>query len=188
MSVRLFAGLPLDAGTRATLAELTADVRRSDWPVRWVAPEAWHLTVKFYGEREEAEVAPIGTGLAEAAQGTPPLDLQFTALGANAPGRRARVLWLEVAAPAPLELLHHRVELVGQALGIEAEGRPFRPHLTIGRVRNGAVLPPGAGERLAATAVDVTFLADRLVLFESTLGPGGPRYSERAAFPLELAA
>lgn len=188
MSVRLFAGLPLDTGTRATLVELTAGVRRADWPVRWLAPEAWHLTVKFYGEREEAEVAPIGAGLAGAVQGTPPLDLQFTALGANAPGRRARVLWLDVAAPAALELLHHRVELAGQALGIEAEGRPFRPHLTIGRVRNGAVLPPDAGERLTATTVDVAFLAERLVLFESTLGPGGPRYTERAAFPLEQAA
>jgi 2'-5' RNA ligase len=188
MSVRLFAGLPLDAGTRATLTRLTADVRRSGWPVRWVAPEAWHLTVKFYGEREEAEVAPIGAGLADAVQGTPPLDLQFTALGANAAGRRARVLWLDVEAPAALELLHHRVELAGQALGIEAEGRPFRPHLTIGRVRNGAVLPPGAGEQLTVATVDVAFLADRLVLFESTLGPGGPRYTERATFPLEQAA
>ncbi len=188
MSVRLFAGLPLDAAARATLADVTADVRRSDWPVRWVAPEAWHLTVKFYGEREEADVAPIGAALAEAAQGTPPLDLQFTALGANAAGRRARVLWVDVEAPAALELLHHRVELAGQALGIEAEGRPFRPHLTIGRVRNGALLPPGAGERLAATAVDVGFLADRLVLFQGTLGPGGPRYGERAAFSLEVAA
>src|SRR5690606_11367609 len=100
MSVRLFAGLPLDTGTRATLANLTADVRRTEWPVRWVAPEAWHLTVKFYGEREEAEVGTIGAGLAGAVQGTPPLDLQFTALGANAPGRRARVLWLQVEAPA----------------------------------------------------------------------------------------
>ncbi len=188
MSVRLFAGLPLDTATRSTLAERTAGVRRTDWPVRWVAPEAWHLTVKFYGEREEAEVTPIGAGLAEAVQGTPPLDLQFTALGTNAPGRRARVLWLDVESPAALELLHHRVELAGRALGIEAEGRPFRPHLTIGRVRNGAVLPPGAGERLAATTVDVAFLADRLVLFESRLGPGGPRYTERAAFPLEQAA
>ncbi len=188
MSARLFAGLPLDAGTRATLTQLTADVRSSGWPVRWVAPEAWHLTVKFYGEREEAEVAPIGAALAEAVQGTPPLDLQFTALGVNAPGRRARVLWLEVEAPPALELLHHRVELAGQALGVEAEGRPFRPHLTIGRVRNGAVLPPDAGARLTATTVDVAFLADRLVLFESRLGPGGPRYAERAAFRLEQAA
>lgn len=188
MTVRLFAGLPLDAGTRATLEALTAGVRGADWPVKWMAPEAWHLTVKFYGEREEADVARISAGLAEAVQGTPPLDLQFTALGANAPGRRARVLWVDVVAPAALELLHHRVERAGEALGIEAEGRPFRPHLTIGRVRNGAVLPPGAGEGLAAVAVDVAFLAHRLVLFESRLGPGGPRYSERAAFPLEQAA
>lgn len=188
MTVRLFAGVPLDAGTRATLEALTADVRAADWPVRWVAPEAWHLTVKFYGEREEADVGPIGAGLAEAARGTPPLDLQFRALGSNAPGRRARVLWVEVEAPPALELLHHRIERAGQVLGIEAEGRPFRPHLTIGRVRNGASLPPGAGERLAATAVDVAFLADRLVLFESRPGPGGSRYTERAAIPLDLAA
>lgn len=188
MTVRLFAGLPVDEATRAALADLTAALRRGDWPVRWVTPEAWHLTLKFYGERAEAEVAPIGAGLAEAVAGTPALDLHLTVLGANAPGRRARVLWVDLAAPAALELLHHRVELAAIALGIEPEGRPFRPHLTLGRVRHGATLPPGAGERLAELAVDLPFLADRLVLFESVLGPGGPRYAERAAFPLALAA
>lgn len=188
MSVRLFAGLPLDETARARLGERTAALRGGDWPVRWAAPESWHLTVKFYGEREEADVAVIGAGLAEAARGTPLLDLNLTVLGANAPGRRARVVWVEVEAPAALELLHHRVERAGEALGIAPEGRPFRPHLTIGRVRSGASLPPGAGARLAATAVNLPFLVERLVLFESRTGPDGSRYTPRATIPLDRAA
>jgi 2'-5' RNA ligase len=178
----------MDEETRSALARLTAPLRGNEWPVRWVAPELWHLTVKFYGQREDGEVAGIEAGLAEAARGTPALDLHLASLGANAPERRARVLWVDVEAPPALELLHDRVERAGRAAGIEPEGRPFRPHLTLGRVRDGATLPAGAAEHLAEIEVGLPFLADRLVLFESVLGPGGPRYAARAAFPLASAA
>lgn len=188
MTLRLFAGLPLDGATRAELAQRTAPLREGAWPVRWVRPESWHLTVKFYGERDASEAEAISAGLAEAARGTPALDLHLAGLGTNAPGRRARVIWVEVEAPPALELLHHRVERAGQAAGIDAEGRPFRPHLTLGRLRDGARLPDEAGARLAGLRVELGFLADRLVLFESVPGPGGPRYDEYRAVPLGAAA
>ncbi|HJS48397.1 MAG TPA: 2'-5' RNA ligase family protein, partial [Gemmatimonadales bacterium] len=92
MTLRLFAGLPLDGATRGELGRRTAPLREGDWRVRWVRPESWHLTVKFYGERDASEVDAIGAGLAEAARGTPALDLHLAALGTNAPGRRARVV------------------------------------------------------------------------------------------------
>lgn len=186
--MRLFAGIPLDLDTRALLAGRLEGLRGAGWPIRWVSPAAWHLTVRFYGERDAADVARIGSGLAEALRGTPALDLHLTTIGTNAMGPRARVLWVEVEAPAGLELLHDRVERSGAALGIEPEGRPYRPHLTIGRVRDGAALPPDAGPRLAGVTVDLPFLADRLVLFESVPGRGGPTYTARATFPLERAA
>lgn len=186
--MRLFAGIPLDPGTRTALAGRIEALRGAGWPVRWTAPESWHLTVRFYGERDAADVGRIGSGLTEAARGTPALDLHLTTVGTNALGRRARILWVAVEAPAALELLHDRVERAGIALGIELEGRPYRPHLTIGRVRDGAALPPDAGPRLAGTTVDLPFLADRLVLFESVPGRGGPEYTARATIPLERAA
>jgi 2'-5' RNA ligase len=40
-------------------------------------------------------------------------------------------------APDPkLELLHHDVEVACAALALPLEGKPFRPHITIGRERD----------------------------------------------------
>ena len=162
-------------------------MRESEWPVRWTAPETWHLTVKFYGERDQSEVQSIIAALDEAARGPPPLDLHFGALGANGRGKRARVVWVEVDAPPAMELLHHRVELAGEQIGVEVDGRPFRPHLTLGRVRDGGHLPPEAEDVLAATAADVSFLAEELVLYRSDLGPGGPRHTALRTWRLKAA-
>lgn len=162
-------------------------MREREWPVRWTAPETWHLTVKFYGERDQSEVEPITAGLDGAARGTPPLDLHFGALGTNGRGKRARVVWVEVDAPPAMELLHHRVEVAGEQIGVELDGRPFRPHLTLGRVRDGRQLPAEAEGVLAATAADVSLLAEELVLYRSDLGPGGPKHSALRTWRLEAA-
>jgi RNA 2',3'-cyclic 3'-phosphodiesterase len=37
-----------------------------------------------------------------------------------------------------LELLHHDIEVACEALGFGVEGRPFRPHLTLARVKERA--------------------------------------------------
>ena len=41
-----------------------------------------------------------------------------------------------VAQEPRLELLHHDVEVACGQLGVETEGRPFRPHLTLARVKS----------------------------------------------------
>ena len=48
--MRLFAALPIPDPAQAAIVSLLAELRRSDWPVRWVRAEGIHLTLKFYGE------------------------------------------------------------------------------------------------------------------------------------------
>ena len=86
-----------------------------------------------------------------------------------------------------LELLHHDVELACEALGVELEGRAFRPHLTLARVKG----RPEEGElrRLARAgrAVDFEEEADvrSIDLMRShTGGPGGSRYELLHPAPL----
>jgi 2'-5' RNA ligase len=100
--------------------------------------------------------------------------------------RRARVLWLGVEGDARLELLHHDVELACEAAGVPVEGRPFRPHVTLGRIRS-----PIAVERaraLARAARGVPFSATQhvaaITLFDSVLAPAGARYRRLHAAPL----
>ena len=70
-------------------------------------------------------------------------------------------------------------------VAVAPEGRPFRPHITLGRVREGLRLPPGAMSHLEGLPPGQPFTADRIVLFESRLTTEGPVYSVRLEQVLE---
>ncbi len=184
--MRLFAAIPVPQPEREALAQAVAPLQEAGWPVRWVVRDRYHLTLKFFGETPAERLDAIVAMLVDAASDTPPLGCAFTELGAFPASRAPRVLWAGLEAPPALELLQDRVERGADALGYPLEGRPFRPHVTLGRVRDGMRLPPDALERLAGIAVARSFLADEVVLFESrtTSGRGGPVYTARHRVPL----
>ena len=94
------------------------------------------------------------------------------------------MLWIGLDAPASLELLQDRLERGGAEIGFPPEGAPYQPHVTLGRVREGHRLPPGAVESYEVPGERVSFLAEELVLYESVLTSDGPRYQPRLALPL----
>jgi 2'-5' RNA ligase len=112
------------------------------------------------------------------------MSLRFTTIGAFPDHRRPRVLWLGLEAPPALELLKDRVERASEAIGFAPEGVPFRSHVTLGRLRDGQRLPPGAIERIAVEPARSHFTVRQAVLYESELTPAGPRYSSRLTVEL----
>lgn len=182
--MRLFAALPLSGEATAPLARAAAALREEGWPVRWVDPSLLHLTLKFFGEVPAERAVAIGEALAAATGGMPAVVLEVTGLGTLPRGRGARVVVADVVPEPALELLQHRIEAAGQAIGIPAEGRPFRPHLTLGRVRQGERLPASARARIAAEQMVTTTVADSVELFESTSAASAPRYTSRRSYAL----
>jgi 2'-5' RNA ligase len=73
--------------------------------------------------------------------------------------------------------VHREVEDRLAALGIDREDRPFRAHLTLGRVRNR--LGPRAASIISETAAaDLpASVAREVTLFESRLSPRGAVYT-----------
>jgi 2'-5' RNA ligase len=182
--MRLFAALPLTGAPHEVLVHLLDSWRQESWPVRWVRPEGLHLTVKFLGEVDPSRLEEIGGALEAATARTPRLPLVLREIGAFPHWRRPRVLWAGLEADPAIELLVHRVESGCAALGFAIEGRPFRPHVTLGRLREGAALPPDAAPRLEAAPVAGEGLADSVVLYRSVADPGGSRFHAQAIFPL----
>jgi len=155
-------------------------LRTTTWPVRWVRDGGLHITLKFYGEVPAERVEAIGEVLRQAVQGAGPIGLALGEAGAFPTIRRARIIRLEVASEPKLELLQDRIERGSEQIGYPPEGRPFFPHVTLGRVREGERLPREAGPALERIDTQCAFVADRVVLFESRLGSGGPVYHEQA--------
>lgn len=153
--MRLFVALELPAPARAALAAwrdalgpgLGRDLGAGR--VRPVADPDLHLTLCFLGEVGDDAAGPIGVAVAGAVGGLAPVRLAWgDALWL--PRRRPRVLAAGVQTSDTLADLHGRVASALVAGGwYEVETRPFRPHVTVARVRGQARGPGAPADRPA---------------------------------------
>lgn len=181
--MRLFLAVNLPSDLRQAAWEAAAPLRQRGYPVKWVAAEALHVTVKFLGEVGPHRMDEVISALEAAASGAKRFSLWVSGFGAFPNEHRPRVVWIGCEAAAPLELLQHRVEQQMDRIGFALEGRPFRPHITLGRVRREAHHREflGFSEDLAALQYSSEAMIGSLDLVESTLTPKGARYTIRHA-------
>jgi 2'-5' RNA ligase len=150
-----------------------------------VAPQNIHLTLHFLGEVETAALGQTGAIVESVAGAIPPFSLTLGGLGCFPNFWRPRVLWVGLPeAVAPLNLLHRRLgQRLQTEIGFSPENRPFAPHLTLGRVKNG--LPARhltqLGQLIEREQAQVAILAQMPVtgvcLIKSELKPGGAVYT-----------
>ena len=154
------------------------------WAMRWVKRDAMHLTLRFLGEVEEAGLVHVIEAMTTL-EGSGRLRVRLDRVGAFG-GRRPRVIWAGVAEDEGLENLRAVRTQLDEALAVaqfEPESGPYRPHLTLGRVRRQATKPQLASIQAAvdaATARSIEAVVERVALVESTLLKDGPRYRRLA--------
>jgi 2'-5' RNA ligase len=176
--MRLFFAAELDSHLADDLEQAIAPLRALEPSLAWVAPHERHFTLRFLGEVDEGALPALIAAADHLAATHRPFDMELGGVGAFPSLRRARVIWIGVDQEPRLELLHHDLELALEPLGYELEGRPFRPHVTLARVR--APLDAECGRALARAARKVAFSATQhvaaLTLFDSVPAPTGSRY------------
>ena len=184
--MRLFVAVNFPADVRQALWQSAEPLRRRDFPVKWVGADQVHVTLKFLGEVPEERLGELSEGLSGAARAARPFVLPLGGFGAFPSAERARVVWCGCGAVPPLELLHHDVEQATAALGFPVEGRPFRPHVTLGRVRDDARRKDLAGMANVLDALSFTseVTVQTVDLMQSTLGRNGATYTARHSAPL----
>jgi len=184
--MRLFLAVELEPELRRAVREATAPLRALVPNAGWVSEDRLHLTLKFLDDRPETFIEPVRAKMSEIALRHWPVPIRLRSVGAFPHFRRPRVVWVGIAPAPKLELLQNDVEEGCAALGVEVEGKPFRPHLTVGRLRG--TEDRDAVRQLAEAARAVRFRADALVssidLVHSTLTSAGPRYERLATVPL----
>jgi 2'-5' RNA ligase len=180
---RLFVALEPPEPVRRRLAALADELRRAAGraagEVRWVPAENVHLTLQFLGAVPEERVAAVEAALRDAAATAGrPLSLAVHGAGGFPNARRPRVVWAGLEGDvAPLAALVAELGRRLAKLGFPPEERPFAPHLTLGRARDGRGAPGLGGALAAAAGADGTpWRVTELVLVESHLSPKGPRY------------
>lgn len=154
--------------------------------IRWVQPEAIHLTLKFFGDIPEGDVAKISAAVGEAAAAAGPFELSVGGVGVFPDRyRQPRILWLGIGGQAArLVTFQKGMERKLQGIGFSLEEQSFLPHLTLARVKTpreltGLKAVLEKGETMTAGR----FTATALGLFKSDLTPRGAIYTRLAAYP-----
>ena len=177
--MRLFLAINLDPDVRRAIVEALAPLKDAAPSLGWIDESRVHLPLKFFGEQDEDAVRRISTAAEAVAERHRPFPLRIGGVGAFPNFRRARVIWLGIEQEPRLELLHHDVETACETVGFGVEGRAFRPHLTLARVKDRT--PLDELKRLSRTARNLDFegttSVESIDLMKSNLGgPNAAKY------------
>jgi len=181
--IRSFIAIELPEEAKEGLARLRKELERDEHKfVKWVNPGGIHLTLKFLGNIPSKRVTEITEAIKEAAQGISPFHLEISGLGAFPSIRQARVLWVGIGGEVDkLSRLQKNIDSALAALGFAKEERPFVPHLTLARIREGASPPErrSFGELVGSTTFEDKYPVEveAIRLMRSQLTPAGAIYT-----------
>jgi 2'-5' RNA ligase len=127
---RLFVAIDLPPSIRQFLVDLDPQIRG----VRWTAGDQMHLTLGFFPEVLEDVVLVLREKLQ--AIEFRAFFLPVEGMGTFPAKGPAKIVWIGVGAGHPhLFQLHKRVQEAALAVGLEADLRPWHPHITLARCR-----------------------------------------------------
>ena len=181
MTKRLFIGLELPRSQQESLAALDPQIPG----LRWLPAEQLHLTMSFLGEVDVPHQAALQEALAEVS--VPEFFLPIQGAGAFG-GSRPTVVWVGVGRGHPhLFALHHHLQDAVLRCGLEADLKPFHPHITVARAKgvSRSALRPFLQQH-AETEFGLWKVSE-YVLFSSTLSAAGSIYHIEARYPLSAA-
>ncbi|QCQ21793.1 RNA 2',3'-cyclic phosphodiesterase [Desulfoglaeba alkanexedens] len=185
--IRTFVAVDLPPGVQEQLAGFMEKLKGSKAQVTWVKADRIHLTLKFLGNVSEDLIPAVSQALDRAGEAMEPFTVTAGGCGAFPSIKNMRVVWVGIESGFErLQWLQRQVEDVLSGLGFETEARPFKAHLTLGRVKGRTRL-----ERLQEALVaqkgfrTEAFDVSEIVLYKSDLRPEGPRYTPLHRSPLQ---
>jgi RNA 2',3'-cyclic 3'-phosphodiesterase len=177
--IRAFVAVEIPEDLRAALTSTIGALERLGIDARMSRPESIHLTLKFLGDIEEAQIGAIESTLREVLEDRSTFPVRIGGLGAFPYLANARVVWVGVDGGEALSQLQHRVDTGLSKLGFVPEKRKFKPHLTLARVKSRHNIAALIHYVESARSLDLgEFTARQLHLFRSILRPDGARYSK----------
>lgn len=163
------------------IADQLATVRGGLAGARWITPDHYHVTLRFFGDIDAATARDIDAMLMLVVK--QPVRLAVTGLrifGHDRP--RALVADIE-ATPDLLDMQAEQERLV-RRMGLAPETRKYAPHITLARLRDVSAFQVAAFVSSVGAMPKMAFTADRFVMFSSRGSVGGGPYRIEADYPL----
>ncbi|MFZ0014939.1 MAG: RNA 2',3'-cyclic phosphodiesterase [Acidimicrobiia bacterium] len=164
---RVFLAAPLPPEIKLALAERVDEMAI---PGRLAPVENWHITLRFLDTIDQVTYERFLSGLDPMRETAFPIALD--GFGAFPNVRKATVFWAGVGQGSiQLGVVNEQAEEAALSAGIMPEERPFHPHLTLSRIR-----PPADVRSVVDEELRLSWRCERLIVYRSHLGRGGPRY------------
>ena len=183
--IRAFFAAEIDERLRRELAAVIEELRPIGAAVRWVAAENLHWTVKFLGEVPLNDAGAIAKAAQAALAGHEPFTGAVDGVRAFPDARRMRLVAAHLEESGRLGAIRDDLEPPMQDFGVPPDGRGFKAHLTMCRVKGSR----GVRELVEALAPyeNRSFgecHVEAITLFMSELARQGPTYTPLARIPL----
>jgi RNA 2',3'-cyclic 3'-phosphodiesterase len=185
---RTFIAIVVPEPVGRNLARLQTELAPEVSGCRWTSGSPFHMTLAFLGDVPNDELNPVCQIVASSAGSTEPFEIRVGGLGAFPTTSKPRVIWAGATAPnlKPLVDLQESIARSLARIGYRPDDQRFHPHVTLGRIKHDRQRVgdlAGLIERHRLWSAG-QYRVEDVVIFASTLGPGGPRYEVLGRGPL----
>lgn len=182
---RIFIAIKAEAGE--TLFRIVSSLKSGliNEGIRWTSLDNIHITLAFLGDTEENMIRVISSELKERCEGSGKFQLTIRGIGIFKNLSDPHVIWTGIETSEKLTQLYSTVINGINEAGIKMEQRPFKPHLTLGRIKylnDKTALKNLLDIYQNAEIQKVT--VNEVIVYESLLKPTGPLYTPIAIIKL----
>jgi RNA 2',3'-cyclic 3'-phosphodiesterase len=182
---RIFIAIKVETGEtlKRMISSMKADLAGES--IKWTDPDNIHITLAFMGDTEAKMIKAVSVILKEKCEGTGKFDLIIRGAGVFKNIRDPRVIWTGIDLSEKLIQLNLLIKEGLTTSGIIIENRPFKPHLTLGRIRTlrdkellNKIIDEYQNKEIQKEPVN------EVILYESILLPQGALYKPLFKFKL----
>ncbi len=182
---RIFIALKVNPGETLLRIQSSLKAVLGEERINWTDPLNIHLTLSFLGDTDDDRIKTLSIMLKQKCTGFGEFSLILKGSGVFKNYRDPRVIWIGIENNEKLMNLNADINLGLKDAGFSPEDRPFRPHITLGRIksiRNTDILRSSLEKYKDAFIQEVP--VKEVILFESILKPSGPEYRPAGRFIL----
>lgn len=176
--MRLFIAIDTPVSIKAQMAEIQAELKKSQADVKWDNSDKFHITLKFLGDTNDALLPAITEILGTVGSKFPSFQIEYDDIGCFPNWKQPRVIWIGANEQSGTLLKIKRfLDTELEKLGFEIEDRKFHPHITLGRVKSQHNM-----KNLTVIMESLKFTSEitmcrEILLMQSILKPSGSEYS-----------
>ena len=176
MKYRIFIAINLPKDTKQKIALFSQNLKRFNWPVKWVELENFDITLNFLGDLTPKEVEKVCLILEKTTKNYHPFDLKIERLNVFPNLAHVRTVIFEVEKNDELMKLQQELSSRLKVNEFRVEERKFTPHITLGRVKRKRLrLDENLLNNLSVP--QSVFTVQNIEIMKSELFPEGPKYS-----------